>query len=153
MFELNKYRGVTFDGTEYWWKIWRKNDLCFQNMRNLAHFHQSMFGSGVFTGEFVSWKWRMMQNLKTKWLVSLKLTWGFDEFWPEHSKKSKICTLMGYFWPKYIIFELEKVIFDGTEYRSKISMKNDLCFLKIFVYRLRNSNFNLESKMAELNWK
>ena len=109
MFELNKSRGVTFDGTEYWWKIWRKNDLCFQNMRNLAHFHQSMFGSGVFTGEFVSWKWRMMQNLKTKWLVSLKLTWGFDEFWPEHSKKSKICTLMGYFWPKYIIFELEKV--------------------------------------------
>ena len=33
----------------------------------------------------------------------------FDEFWPEHSKISKICTLMGFFWTKYIMFELKKV--------------------------------------------
>ena len=25
-----KYWGVMFDGTEYWFKIWRKNDFCFQ---------------------------------------------------------------------------------------------------------------------------
>ena len=25
---------------------------------------------------------------------------GFDKFWPEHSKVSKICTLMGSFYPK-----------------------------------------------------
>ena len=31
MFELRKYRGVISDGTEDWWKIWRKTDLCFQN--------------------------------------------------------------------------------------------------------------------------
>ena len=29
MFELRKYRGVIFDGTEDWCKIWRKTDLCF----------------------------------------------------------------------------------------------------------------------------
>ena len=29
MFELKKYRGVMFDGTEDWCKIWRKTDLCF----------------------------------------------------------------------------------------------------------------------------
>ena len=29
-FELKKYRGVMFDGTEEWCKIWRKIDLCFQ---------------------------------------------------------------------------------------------------------------------------
>ena len=33
----------------------------------------------------------------------------FDEFWPEHSKISKICFLMGFFWTKYIMFELKKV--------------------------------------------
>ena len=33
----------------------------------------------------------------------------FDEFWPEHSKIWKICTLMGFFWTKYIIVELKKV--------------------------------------------
>ena len=27
-------------------------------------------------GSFVSWQWRMIQNLKRNWLVSLKLTWG-----------------------------------------------------------------------------
>ena len=33
----------------------------------------------------------------------------FDEFWPEHSKISKICTLMGCFSLNYIMFELKKV--------------------------------------------
>ena len=33
----------------------------------------------------------------------------FDEFWPKHSKISKICSLMGFFWLKYMIFELKKV--------------------------------------------
>ena len=33
----------------------------------------------------------------------------FNQFWTEHSKISKICTLMGYFWPKYTMFELKKV--------------------------------------------
>ena len=35
----------------------------------------------------------------------------------------------------------------------KIDATTDLCFLKIFVYRLNNSDFILENKMAELNWK
>ena len=30
MFDLKKYRGVMFDGTEHWCKIWRKADFCFQ---------------------------------------------------------------------------------------------------------------------------
>ena len=34
---------------------------------------------------------------------------------------------------------------------AKFEGKLDLCFLKIFVYRLKNSNFILESKMAELS--
>ena len=57
----------------------------------------------------------------------------FDEFWPEHSKISKICTLIDCFWPKYIMFELKKyrgVIFDGTEDWCKIWRKTDLCFQK-----------------------
>ena len=47
----------------------------------------------------------------------------FDELWSEHLKISKICTLMGSFWPKYIMFELKKyrgVMFGGTEYWCKI---------------------------------
>ena len=33
----------------------------------------------------------------------------FEKFWPEHLKISQICTLIGCFWPKYIMFELKKV--------------------------------------------
>ena len=44
-------------------------------------------------------------------------------------------------------------MFDGNEDWCNIWRKTDLCFLKIFVYMLKNSDFTLESKMAELNWK
>ena len=30
MFDLKKYRGIVFDSTEDWCKIWKKTDLCFQ---------------------------------------------------------------------------------------------------------------------------
>ena len=57
----------------------------------------------------------------------------FDNFSTEHSKISKIFTLMGCFWSNYIIFELKKyrgVMFDGTKYWCKIRRKTDLCFQK-----------------------
>ena len=57
----------------------------------------------------------------------------FDKCWCEHSKISKICTLKGYFWLKYIMFELKKyrrVTFEGTENWCKIWRKFVLCFQK-----------------------
>ena len=57
----------------------------------------------------------------------------FDEFLPEHSKMSKMCTLMGSFCTKYIMFELKKyrgVMFDDTEDWCKIWRKTNLCFPK-----------------------
>ena len=47
----------------------------------------------------------------------------FDKFWSEHSKVSKVFTLMGSFWAKYILLELKKyrgVIFHETEEGYKI---------------------------------
>ena len=35
-----------FDGTKYWYKIWRKTDFAFKNnMSNLRNFHQSTWKS------------------------------------------------------------------------------------------------------------
>ena len=51
----------------------------------------------------------------------------FDKFWPEHSKVSKIFTLMGSFWAKYVLFELK-----STE---------ELCFMKL----KRDTKFGEES--------
>ena len=53
----------------------------------------------------------------------------FDKFWPEHSKVSKVFTLMGSFWAKYILFELKKyrgVISHDIEEWCKIWRKIDL---------------------------
>ena len=57
----------------------------------------------------------------------------FDKFWLEHSKSSKIYTLMDSFWPKYIMFELKKyrgVIFHDTGKWCKIWRKTELWFEK-----------------------
>ena len=57
----------------------------------------------------------------------------FDKYWPKHSKVSNICTLMGSFWSKYIMFDLRKyrgVIFHDTEEWWKIWIKTDLWFGK-----------------------
>ena len=61
---------------------------------------------------------------------------------------------MGYFWPKYM-FELKESIVE----LSLIALKIDAKFKgkltwriwQIFIYRLKNSDFILESKMAEIN--
>ena len=55
----------------------------------------------------------------------------FDKFWPEHLKVSKIFTLMGSFWAKYILFELKKyrgLLFHETEEGYKIWRRIDLSF-------------------------
>ena len=59
----------------------------------------------------------------------IDLTWQnwheeCDKFWSKHSKISKICTLMGSFWSKCIIFELKK--YKGVTYL--MALKNDAKF-------------------------
>ena len=52
----------------------------------------------------------------------------FSQFWPEHSKISTICNLMGWFWPLQITLELRKywgVMFDGTQDWWKVWRKTD----------------------------
>ena len=70
--------------------------------------------------------WRKTDLMFQKWQE-------FGEFWSEHSKVSKICTLIGPFCAKYIIFDLKKyrgVIFHDTEESCKIWRKTDLWFGK-----------------------
>ena len=176
MLELKKYRGIMFDCTQDWFKVWRITGLCFQKLtRNLAIFHQSTWKSpnwdldGILLskfeyvwawnlqGNYVSWQWRMMQKSKRSWLVSSKLTWGIWRIltWAfENLKKlhfnGLLLTKVYNVWAKEMY---RGVMFDGIEYWCKIWRKTGLCFLSIFVYRLKNSDFILESQMAELSWK
>ena len=153
MFELKKYWGVKFDGTDSWYKIWRKTDLCFQKWHEefgkFSPEHLKVSKWGLWWDSFIqSWKmyelniyrgvicygnekrckiWRGTHLSFQNWHED------FVEFWPEHSEISKMCTLMRCLWPKYIMFELNKysgVKFGGTEDWYKIWRKTDLCFQK-----------------------
>ena len=82
----------------YIWRHWRvmqnlkKNWLAVWKIRNLANFHrdtwkcQTWYFHGILLSKvgntwaknlqrsYVWWQWRMIKNLKKKWLVILKLT-------------------------------------------------------------------------------
>ena len=85
----------------------------------------------------------------------------FNDFWLQHSKISIICTLMGCFWLKYTMLELTEVqrSYVWLHWRLMQNLKENwlaLCKItwriwQVFVHRLKNSDFILESKMAKLN--
>ena len=100
----------------------------------------------------------MMQDLKRNWFVSSKLTWGIWRGFTQAPKNLKNLHFNSLLLTKlkYIMLELKEyrgLMFNGTEDWCKIWRKTDLHFLKTFVYRIKNSDFILESKTAELNWK
>ena len=109
---------------------------------------------------YVSWHWRMMQTWRGMDLLFRNWHEESDEFWPKHSKVSKICTLMGSFWPKYIMLGLsrEELCLMALKIDAKFGGKLTGAF-KIDMsnlantHRLKKSDFILEIKMAELNKK
>ena len=109
-----------------------KLTCAFKNgVRNLVNFHQNTWKSlRVMCYDNEEWYkiWKRIDLSVQNWYVE------FDEFWPKHLKISKICTLMGCFWPKYIMFDLKKyrgVKFDSTEYWCKIWRKTECLSLKV----------------------
>ena len=85
-FELKKYRYVIFHETEASYKIWRKTDLWFGKWHEkFSKFSQNTWKcqnlgfDGILKKlqrSYLQWHWKMMNNLKTNWLVVSKLTWG-----------------------------------------------------------------------------
>ena len=109
MFDLRKYKGVMFDSTEYWCKIWRKTDFCFQKWhKEFGKFSPETWKSQNldFDGILLNPKYKIYE-LKTyrgvvchdnkEWCKTgrgidlLFQNWDeeFDEFWLEYSKISK----------------------------------------------------------------
>ena len=117
-FDIKKYRGVILHDTEEWCKISRKTDLWFGKWLGIWQIFTRALESVKIenlVGSFCP-KWKMhelkiyrgvMCNYTEQWWktwrgIDLSLqNWHeeFDKFWPKHSEVSKICALMGYFWP------------------------------------------------------
>ena len=101
-----------------------KNDL-----RNLVNFNASIGKSGNLHFEsndvlllsitykvsawkvqknYLSWHWKKIQTLKKNWLFVWKMTWEIWWTLTQAVESLKICTLMGYFCRKYVMFEQKK---------------------------------------------
>ena len=96
------------------WGIWW---ILTRALESLKNFH---FNEILFSTVYIVWAkkyrgvifhkteegckiWRRIRLLFQNWHKE------FDTFWPEHSKVSKMFTLIVSFWAKYILFELIKV--------------------------------------------
>ena len=131
------------DGTERRCDIWRKTDLSFQkwheefskfspdhvwkskNWNLWGSFIQSRkYMSLKFTGEFcvltMKNDTKLEEELTCQFEIDIR---DFFKFCPEHSKISKICSLIGCFWPKYLMFELKKSIAELCLTALKINAK------------------------------
>ena len=120
LFELKKYRGVIFHKTEEGYKIWGGIDLSFQDwhkkfekiltraLESLNDFHfNGLLLNKVYIvctkkleRSYLSWHWRVTQNLKKTWHAAWKMTWGIWQIFTRALKSVKIGTLMGSFCPK-----------------------------------------------------
>ena len=138
-----------FGSTEYWCKIWRKTDFCFQKwheeFEKFSPEHLKVSKLGLWWDSFVqSWKcmslrftgelcvMRMKNGAKIEEELTSQFKTDMSNLTNFDSSTQK-CTLMGCLWPKYIMFDLKKyrgVMFDGTKYWFKIWRKTDFCFQK-----------------------
>ena len=95
MYELKIYRGAMCHHNEEWWKVWSGIDFSFQNWHEKFEEvwpEHSKFQKFAFNGlllnkvynvctktvhrSYVSWHWKVMQNLKKNWLVVWKMIWA-----------------------------------------------------------------------------
>ena len=163
MFKLRKHRRVKFCGTEIWCKIWRKTDLFFQKwheeVSKFSQEHSKVSKLGLWWNSFIQSRkcislkfimdlcimiindakiW-MMQNLKRHWPVSSKLTWEIWWILIWAHETSKMFTLMGCFWLKYLMFELKKyrgVIYVWWHWRLMQNLKENLLVLSKRTWRI-----------------
>ena len=98
MQNLKKDWSVVSKMTRIWWILTR----ALKSLKNV-HFHWFLLCK-VFNvspkkvqRSYLSWHWRVMQNLKKNWLVVWKMTWEIWQIFTRALESVKIGTLIGSF--------------------------------------------------------
>ena len=116
-FQQKKYRGFISLNLKIDAKFVEKLICCFKYNKNLENFDLNTQNSQIFYFDwfvlckvyawnkneqrsYVSWLWRVMQNLKKNWLVIWKMTWKNWQIFTRVLESLKIGTLMRFFYPK-----------------------------------------------------
>ena len=84
MFELRKYRKVMLDGTQDWYKVWRKTDLCFRKWHEkcctFSPEHLKVWKLGLSWHPFVqSWKCMSLKFTGELCVMTMKNDAKFEE--------------------------------------------------------------------------
>ena len=92
-------------------------------------------------GNYVWWHWRLIQNLKEKWLLLPKMTWGIWQTWTRPLQSLKIRTFMRSFHQKWKLYDLKTyrgVMWHGNEQWCKNVKRNWLVSPKLTreIYRI-----------------
>ena len=158
-----------------WWKTWKAIDLLFQNCyekfdgfrqiltQSLKNVKKFLSNRLLSCKVYIAWtkKYRgfIFYDTEDWWTICRRIGrslqyWyeEFDRFWPEHSKVTKIFTLMHSFWAKYIegLCLIALKINARCEGKLSCTFNNDMRTLANFC-KLKNSSFILKSKVVELN--
>ena len=116
LFELIMYRGVIFHDIILS-KLTRRNrrilTRALESLKNL-HFNTLLsklylFWTKKIQRKYLSWNWSVMQNFEENRHVVSNFSWGIWQILTQALGSLKVFILMGFFWPKYIMFELKKV--------------------------------------------
>ena len=139
------------------WGISRILTQALENLKNLPF--NGLLVTKVYVWaktvqrSYLSWHWRVMQNLKKNWLVVWKTTWEIWQIFTRALESVKMGTLMGSFVQSRKCMSLK-----FTEELRHVTMKNDAkfeeeftCHLKIDMKNLTNFDSNtLKSKKFAL---
>ena len=167
-YELKIHRGIICHDDEELRKIWRGTDLSFQSWHEEFHEfwnkHLKVSKSFILMGSF--WAKYILFELKKKYREVIfheteegyKIRRGidlsfqnwhkeFNKFWPVHSKVSKIFTLMGSFWAKYVLLDSKSRV-----ELSFMTLKSDAKFEEKLTCCLGNlANFHQSTQKCQ-NW-
>ena len=163
MFELENYKGIMFDGTHDWYRVWGKTNLTWGiwqffnralslKIRTLmtsfylkSKIYELKIYRGVIFHDNKEW-------CKVSRAINLSVqNWheGFDELWRKLMKISRICTLMDCIWPKHIMFKRKKVQGNYVWWQWILMQKTVLHFQKLHE---RFSKCSREHVRKSKNW-
>ena len=109
---------------------------------------------------YVSWHWKVMQNLKENWLVAWKMTKETWLIFMRAVECLKICALIGCLCPKHTKWKYERVMSHDTEewfkvWRKKmVGSKNDMRNLVNFnAYNGKPENMHFDVLLLPIAYK
>ena len=151
MFELKKDRGVIFDDTEEWCKIWKKTDLQFEKWNEkfgkFSPEHLKVLKLGLWWDIFVQSRdcmsLKLTEKLNAKFEVEFTCHFKIDmKNWrilTQELENLKSFLFNWLLWPKYITFEQKRLQRSYVWWHLRCKINQYICiYIYIYIYTYRS---------------